>query len=881
MALSGAAWSRLKPLLEQALELQGAERQRFVDAIGERDPELQADLCRMLADAETTEDALGDLSRQMFVSAAEQLQLDDPDHARLGSVVGAFQLETLLGSGGMGAVYLGRRVDGQFQQRLAVKLMHEAGLSALSRERFARERDILAQLVHPNIAQLFDGGVTADGAPYFTMEYVEGEAITEYCLDHVDSVAGRVRLLIQVAQGLSFAHRNLVIHRDIKPSNILVRADGQVKLVDFGIAKLLAGTSSETLTQGAVGPMTPQYAAPEQFQGTAVTVATDIYQFGALAYRLLAGQLPYGADPDDRVQWAVAVTQHQVRSLRNGFHSESTRDGHTPSPVWSQHIDRRRVGRELSRDLDAILQRAMAKAPEDRYGSMDALIADLRAFLDGRPVSARAVSVWYEAGRFVARNRLLVGLSLLALIAICTASLIAMRQAVAARAAAGRAQVEAQNAQQIADFMTKLFEVSDPGENRGRTLNANDILAQGRIRVDQELADNPLLRGRMEWVIGNVYSKMGEFKRAAEVMDSAIAAFDSAAADPIELSKGLRGRAFVGTRLGDHRGALTLLDRAQALLTNANASKAQSELGEVLGVRAMALKELQRYPESTAAFRQSIAIVERESGALASGSIHNNLGLLLLRVGDRLGAADEFARALEIHRKVHGSEHPRSIGTMSNLAMVLTDLGKEKEAITLAREVVAIDERVLGRSNGAAFANDLGVLAVALYADRQLDEALAISARALDVLQAAGAEHSPNYAFVLAVAANCELRKGAAAPALQRALAAWSLMQELAGPDAEDTLTLRVLVAKSLLAVNRIDEALAHLRAVIKQNGASSPYARADALRVLAKALITAAQPVESAQQAMLGLQLTSAQPARSADEIEMRDELQALAAGP
>ena len=317
-------WQRLRVLLDRALDMDDAEQKAMIAALPAADAELGEDLQRLLVQHASNEQQRSldpvELGAPLFLDT--QHAADASETARVGQHIGAFKLLRLIGTGGMGAVYLAERNVENFVHRVALKVVRGESVSAAARERFERERQILANLVHPNIGTLFEGGQTAEGQPYYTMEYVDGIAITAYCRDRQLSVEQRVRLLIDVAAALSHAHQNLVVHRDIKPSNILVSADGRAKLLDFGIAKLV-GNSDAAATQGAFGPMTPEYAAPEQFRNSAVTVATDVYQFGVLCFRVLTGSLPYRADPGDSLAWARAVTTAEPTLLARALDADA------------------------------------------------------------------------------------------------------------------------------------------------------------------------------------------------------------------------------------------------------------------------------------------------------------------------------------------------------------------------------------------------------------------------------------------------------------------------------------------------------------------------------------------------------------------------------
>jgi tetratricopeptide (TPR) repeat protein len=395
-ALAPERWKRLRPLLDRALDLDPAQRRAFIEEISLESPELREDLERLLArHAETT--GLDAPAAQLVGErlAAGGTTLDAAPAGRfIGRRVGPFQITRLIGSGGMGAVYEAERVDGGFRQTVAIKLI--GGVHPGLRERFARERQILAELRHPNIAQLLDGGETVDGMPYFALEYIEGRSLVEEVEATEADLETRLSLLVRVAEALAYAHRRKVLHRDIKPGNILVTPDGGVKLLDFGIAKLLDETGQPTLTRQLLGPMTPEYAAPEQFRGEPLGVEADIYQFGVLMFRVLAGRSPYRVDSSDALAFAHAVCDEAPLSFDAVLRSEPSQ----PQPSASTTGRRRRSRRQRRLDLDRVLRRCLEKQPERRYPSMDALIADIEAVRSDAAPAAR---------HSFARRRALVG----------------------------------------------------------------------------------------------------------------------------------------------------------------------------------------------------------------------------------------------------------------------------------------------------------------------------------------------------------------------------------------------------------------------------------------------------------------------------------------
>jgi hypothetical protein len=393
-------WRQLRPLLDEALDLEGADRAAFVAAVLRETPEIGADLRRLLA----RNDQAGVLEGAAAELLGEQLLASDPSgggaRARfVGRRIGAFELRRLVGSGGMGMVYEAERVSGGFRQRVAIKLI--SGVHPGLHERFERERQILAQLRHPNIPQLFDGGETDDGMPYFVLEFVEGVTLPEHADQVGAGIDERLTLLVKVAAALAYAHECKVMHRDIKPGNILVTPDGQVKLLDFGISKLLDDTGQPTLTRQLLGPMTPEYAAPEQFRGEPLGVATDIYQFGVLMFHLLAGRSPYRVTTADSLTFMRAVCYDPPLSLQSMPASQPSAESDTL---------RRRSLRQRRIDLDRIVQRCLAKSPAQRYPGMQALIADLEA--------VRADDVPQARRQGDRRRRAVLALALLATVAV-------------------------------------------------------------------------------------------------------------------------------------------------------------------------------------------------------------------------------------------------------------------------------------------------------------------------------------------------------------------------------------------------------------------------------------------------------------------------------
>jgi serine/threonine protein kinase len=390
--LNPDSWQAASPYLDEALGMPDEERAAWLASLHERDPSLAALLQKLLDEHRL-------LAQERFL---EQSPVSLPVQPVLAErSIGPYTLVSAIGQGGMGTVWLGERSDGRFERRVAVKFLNIALAGRGGEERFKREGSILGRLAHPHIAELVDAGVSPAGQPYLILEHVDGEHIDRHCDQRMLDVEARIRLFLDVLAAVAHAHANLIVHRDIKPSNVLVRTDGQVKLLDFGIAKLLedeerAGVAT-LLTREGGGPLTPEYAAPEQVNGAPITTATDVYALGVLLYVLLAGQHPAGPGPHSAANLVKAIVD-----------TEPPRPSDVAEPV---------LRRLLSGDLDTIVTKALKKNPQERYASVTAMADDLNRYLRHEPISARPDTLAYRAGKFVRRNRTAVALAALAFVA--------------------------------------------------------------------------------------------------------------------------------------------------------------------------------------------------------------------------------------------------------------------------------------------------------------------------------------------------------------------------------------------------------------------------------------------------------------------------------
>ncbi|MEM7482919.1 MAG: serine/threonine-protein kinase [Acidobacteriota bacterium] len=521
-------------LLSELLDLPPDRRaRRLREACGE-DSRLRQQVASLLAAADATDSLLrpGGAIDDEFL---RHLTVGSP--LQPGADLGRYRLLREIGRGGMGVVYLAERADGHFDQRVAIKVLSFGG-DRTAQERFARERQILADLEHPHIARLLDGGVTDEGHPFLVMEFVDGLALDRYCRDKGLALKARLGLVSKVCEAVQAAHGQLVVHRDLKPSNILVTGDGQIKLLDFGIAKLLAPSAGQTEAPAqdltSANYLTPQYASPEQVRGEAITVASDIYQLGMLAFELLAGCLPYDVRTVTAAEAERAICQEDVArpsEMRALLPAKDVAPG-LPS------------AQELRGDLDTIVLEALRKEPGRRYESVGRLRDDLNNYLAGLPVSARPDTWHYRLGKFIRRNALpvaaTVGTALLIAFLVISFTIRLARERDQTLAAAQRAEQQRQIAETrsreavaVEDFLIDLFDVSDPNLSgaAGRDLTALEILQRGLGQLRDPSSQNLRGRARLFAAVGKIYSHLELFDEADDILQEALRIAENAPGD--------------------------------------------------------------------------------------------------------------------------------------------------------------------------------------------------------------------------------------------------------------------------------------------------------------------------------------------------------------
>lgn len=687
-------WDRIEQLLSEALKRSESERRSFLKSECAGDDALMNELLGLLASHSEDSSFLRDPLDLPDILSTEEVSAGED------RTVGPYRLVRRLGRGGMGEVWLATREAEAFHQRVALKLMRPGPKMVDLAARFRLERQILAGLNHPYIAHLLDAGATDGGVPYLAMEYVEGLPVTRYCEVNGLDLRDRLELFLDVCRAVQHAHQNLVVHRDLKPANILVTAEGTPKLLDFGIAKLLApgliGPAGH-LTRAGIGFMTPDYAAPEQVRGEPVTTATDVYALGMILYELVSGH-----------------RAHDLSSLPQAEVVRVICDEDPPGPACHRS--------SIDAELDNLVLKAIRKEPARRYSTAEALARDVSNYLEGRPVEARGDAWTYRFRKMVGRHRGAVAAVLTIALLLIAGTVVAWQQATRIQAQATAIEMERDKAREVSDFLTGLFEAADPAETRGEETTVGELLDQGAARLDTALVGQPEVRGEILGVLGYVYWTLGRYDRAEELAEQAVNTLrDSEAGDSL-LARNLD---LWGTLLADQGRLGQAADKyAEALEIRRDLfGPSNPEVAVTLGNLAMLKWDLGQLEEAERLARQALEV--KRTAVPSDTAIAGELGLLggiVSARGNYAEAESLLAMGYRLNREHRGEDHPYSLTSLNNLAALYTRQGRYDEAVSHYRELLRFDGRVHGDDHPTV-TDGLQNLATSLYGLADYEEA--------------------------------------------------------------------------------------------------------------------------------------------------------------
>lgn len=817
--MANADWNRLRDLFEKTCDLPQAQWRQRLEALTDDRAAIDEAMALLQAQTISFNRALGPLGQLMAALPETELQV--------GERLGQWQMVERLASGGMGTVFVAERADQLFRQRVAIKLLRGLAADAGVAGRLAEERRILAELEHPGIARLFDGGTTPAGHPYLVMEYVPGAPLDAHCERERLDLHARVRQFLRVCLAVQAAHQRLVIHCDIKPSNILMRDADSPVLLDFGIAQVLGQSSADPLAF-----CTPAYASPEQLAGASLDVTSDVFSLGVLLTELLACRKTErtAADHDVPVPLPSALAANDCR--------------------WRAR---------LRGDLDAIAGKACALSPQARYASVQELVADLKAWLDRRPVAAANGGWSYRARRFLRRHAVASAIAGLGFVALVAGLGVALWQGQQARLQRDHALAESAKSRAVLEFMGGLFELADPETARGREVTAQELLGRGVERMRGQFGDRPEVRAELLGAMADAQRGLGHYDEALALASEASALANRVGDAALYRTEELT-RVRLLHQLGRYPEALAALDALQPRLLAGDRGTRLAQ-ATAMHQRGLELQALNRRGEARAAYEAAHGSRMRLLGAGDRRTQEVAMSLVSLHVLEgRLDDAGRLARTtLADIRRTAPPRDPLRARALDALAMVLANTGPLAEAEALRREELALRTTVYGAEHPGTVgaANDL---ASVLYAQRRFDQAAALFRQVLSMRRKQFGDAHPGVATVANNLATCELESGRAAQGQPLAEEALRIRMAKYGPRHHATATsLHTLGA---IELDRSDaKALGHLRQSVESWEAAmgkDTRSAAGALRDLARAKIVFGKPDRECASAQRAYALTA-----------------------
>ncbi|MBL8243802.1 MAG: serine/threonine protein kinase [Rhodanobacteraceae bacterium] len=797
-------WQRIRALFEGALAIEEAARLAWLDAQCAGDAELRHEVDALLhADAKADTLAVAAVAPDLVEEIATSERAGQARQLT-GRRLGPWRLVREIGRGGMGAVWLAERDDGEYAQQAAVKLVNPGWDAGELLRRFRAERQILAGLNHPNIARLLDGGVSEDGKPYLVLEYVDGASIGEHCDLARLPLTARLKLFLDVCAAVAHAHRSLVVHRDLKPSNILVDRDGRVKLLDFGIAKLIEPGADAGVSM--LRAFTPEYAAPEQVRGEPATTGVDVYALGLLLYQLLTGRRPYAQTASTPAAYEQAIlTQEPERPSRAAAQSDPA----AIERARMRDLDPSRLAARLRGDLDAIVMKALRKDPAERYDSVAALADDVERFLDHRPVAARRGNWRYRARRFLQRHALSTALATLALLALVGGLGAALWQADIARQQRDAAERAGHEARAVSEFLTRVFAEADPANTDGRDPRASELLRAGVEQIAQATDLAPATRSAMYYALGEAQLARGDYTAGQALMERAL---EEAGEDGYARMRALLGVGVALNQQGRFDASWARYDEARAWQArHPGLDRALSDQLEYLS--AVNLMNRNRKDEAAVRLGALVEDFQRRGDMLGDAAVqaHGMYAYLL-------GAMKRTDQALAVSGALYRAAKTQPGLPLTRLATIvgahayaLMSAQKLVEAEPLFREALAINQRIYGIGHLGTVVS-LNNIAICLGRQGRHAESAALLEQAIAIRREKLPKDHPDLGHSLNNAGSAYEKAGDSATALQRFTEAVELWRRAGTKPAQWTLRAMHGRARMLEQLGRGDEALAMAR---------------------------------------------------------------------
>ena len=740
-------WKKISLILDVALSYPGEKRTTFINDVCNNDPDLIREVNELLETLSEPDDESffehPEENDQLIHSVLHENSEPESDVYKNGTAVDRWVLSDLIGKGGMGSVYKAERIgDGEVHQTVALKIIHKSLVTPSHLDRFKLEQQILSGLEHPNIARFIDSGVTSDGVPYMVMERVEGDPILDYCDKHRLGINQRIEIFKTVCRTIQYAHKSLVVHRDLKSENILVTPESRVKILDFGIAKLLDPNVydySIIETQPGTRLLSLEYASPEQIKGGPVKTSSDIYSLGILLYKLLVGIHPFDVDEHSYREVEELVLEKDPPMPSKRF-TNCADDKMKVLIAGGRREEPAGLIKKVSGDLDAIVQKTLRKDPERRYISVEALIVDLERHQKARPIFARPDSYGYRFRKFSYRRRWAITTVLVVMLVLISGITATLWQANEAEVNARRAELQAQRAVQVTDFLVELFESGDPEVARGNEISIAGLLAAGIDKARDPNLDSRLQINMLS-TLGRVYLSLGEYPTSIDLLEEALQLADSEQDAELALLT-----ADIQTYLGLNfrfTGNLAIADSLlQKAFENRRAMLGENHPETISSMDDWAAVKIYRSHDLELADSLFTDILERRQRVLGDDDEDlaeslNNLGYIKTRKGEFAKALSLYEEASGIYNNLFDDHHPKSMSVMSSIAFLYHKLGDFGRSESIRRETIEIRRKVLGEKH-PHLAMSYHYLAELLRDAGRTGEALENSRVAVKIMQDAG-----------------------------------------------------------------------------------------------------------------------------------------------
>ncbi len=670
-------WDNIQDLFHACIERSASDQESFLKNLEKDDPDAAIEVKKLLEAHQASGSFLEDeILDNVFISE--------------GDLVGPWRVIRSFGRGGLSSVFLPSRADGLFDRVVAIKFLHGLIPGQSMHKRLQQEQKILARLQHKNIAQLFDAGVTDEGRPYFILEYIQGKPITEWCNENELSFDDRLEIFEQVCEAVQFAHQRLIVHRDLKPTNILVDDNGIVKLLDFGIAKILEHEPQDgsPLTQTGLYLMTPEYASPEQVQGETITTATDVYALGLILCELLTGQLPYNLA--DKNQMEISSTISNTIPVKPSSLISRVKDS---APLQLRGINKNQLKKRIKGDLDTIVLKALRKEPVRRYGSADQLLQDIRRYQKNEPISARPESAAYLSKKFIQRNQTVVLAVAIIMIVLISTAIFSLYQA-------RTTEIERQKTEQVNAFLQEMLASPNPYED-GLDVKVVDILDQTAARIDEQI-NQPEVEASVRRTLGVTYRELGDIDKAYSQISQALVIQNRFLNPPnAELSETQAELAKTLQLQGNYESADSLLNLAYTSdleLFGRKSTTIAARLGDLGSVQ----WDMGNFEEAEKLLRESLELEQdlRQPNHERVATSMGNLATLLSSQGQLDEALNLYRKELEIYqRNFESNQHPSIPQTLSHIGIILDDTERYEEALTYHQQALVLFRELKGEDH--------------------------------------------------------------------------------------------------------------------------------------------------------------------------------------